>query len=408
MRANAKPIPLFFSSGLGSRLVDVDNNEFIDYTLAWGPLILGHSHPAIISAVGEQLKRCQAIGAQSELELLVSKKICEMVPCADRVVFSNTGTEAVQVAFRLARAFTGRRKILRFEGHYHGWLDDVLIGYRPAPATSETRTATGASAHFDGEMIVLPWNNLQAVETLLKSHGSEIAALITEPILCNCSCLMPAPGYLEGLRSLATKYGVLLIFDEVITGFRVAAGGAQSLFGVTPDLATFGKAVAGGFPLSVVAGKADILALIEQQKVVHAGTFNGNPISLAAALATLEVLTANGGELFDRIRNTGDSLISGIRKAAKSTEVSILINGVGSAFNIAFSNRHKMLNYRDTLDSDLAARDQFVQAMLGAGIYLLPDSRWYVSAAHTAEDVRLTLDKVAAAFSKERSRLSTV
>jgi glutamate-1-semialdehyde 2,1-aminomutase len=409
MRAAAKPVPLFFTSGSGSKLVDVDGNTYIDYTLAWGPLILGHSHSSIAAGVGAQLKMCHALGAQCELEPLVARRICEMVPCADRIVFSNTGTEAVQIALRLARAFTGKRKIIRFEGHYHGWLDDVLVGYRPAPMSNndsadQVENPANTPPH---DMLVLEWNNLEQVESVLKARHEEIAGIITEPILCNCNCLMPEKNYLVGLRQLADQYGIVLIFDEVITGFRVARGGAQELFGVKPDLATFGKAVAGGFALSVVAGIDKIMSLIERQLVVHAGTFNGNPISLAAANATLEIIGANGGRVLSDIDRRGVKLINGIRSLAASTAIPILVNGVGSAFHLAFTSRQEMLNYQDTLQASSAARDVFVQEMLKSGVYLLPDGRWYVSGAHSDEDVDFTLTKVAAVFEQNTELLQS-
>jgi glutamate-1-semialdehyde 2,1-aminomutase len=386
----------------------MDGNEYIDYTLAWGPLILGHSHPAIIDAVQNQLKKCQLLGAQHELEISVAERICQMVPCAELVAFSNTGSEAVQVALRLARAFTQRSKIIRFEGHYHGWLDNMLIGYRPGHLFG-TKQDDGASEvtreEADARICVLPWNDLHRLEMTLREHGSEIAAIITEPILCNCNCLMPSPGYLEGVRELATRYGVVLIFDEVITGFRVARGGAQALLHVTPDLAIFGKAVAGGFPLSVVAGKGEIMELIANHRVVHAGTFNGNPISLAAAQATLDVLDADSGAILEGIRKTGEWLMLGIQELARGAGIPLLVNGVGGAFHLAFTGRQMMCNYRDALDCDVQARDHFIEEMLQVGIYMLPDSRWYVSAAHTQGDVEVTIDAVRQVFQLYRNEL---
>jgi glutamate-1-semialdehyde 2,1-aminomutase len=408
MRAAAKPVPLFFSAGVGSHLRDVDGNEFIDYALAWGPLVLGHCHPDIVAAVGSQLLRCHLLGAQNELEIQAARKICELVPSADRVVFSNTGTEAVQVALRLARASTRRRKVIRFEGHYHGWMDNIIAGYRPGTNSSPRKPGDPSAHDGDGnaETIVLPWNDVPVLEATLQNEGQKVAAIITEPVLCNTNCLLPRAGYLEALRKLATQYGIVLIFDEVITGFRVATGGAQALFGVTPDLTILGKAIAGGFPLSVVAGKYDILNLIEEQKVLHAGTFNGNPISLAAARATLDLLQESHGAAIVRMRETGEKLMAGIKQAADAAEIPILINGLGSCFHIAFTTRREMRNYRDTLDSDLAARDRFLQALLFGGIYLMPDGRWYVSAVHTNEDVTRTLEAVSQALSQHKSQLA--
>jgi glutamate-1-semialdehyde 2,1-aminomutase len=403
LRAASKPLPLFFRAASGSRMTDVDGNSYIDYTLAWGPLILGHSHPEIVSAVADQLARFQLLGAQHELEVRVARKLCESIPCAELVAFGNTGSEAVQLAFRLAREFTGRRKILKFEGHYHGWPDGVLVSYRPAvPPGADYHPQLGSGGQTPSvldDVTVLPWNEPGCVHELLKQHADEIAAIITEPVLCNSGCLMPAPGYLESLRELCSRFGVVLIFDEVITGFRLAIGGAQQLFGVVPDLATFGKAVAGGFPLSVVAGKAEIMELIPARRVVHAGTFNGNPVVLAAAEAALEALSRDNGAALDRIRRHGELLMSGIRSLALESRTPLLINGVGAAFHLSFTRRTEMRTYRDTLDCDVLQRDAFLEAMLGRGVYLLSDGRWYVSAAHDEADIQHTLGAVEECFS---------
>jgi glutamate-1-semialdehyde 2,1-aminomutase len=408
LRASSRPLPLFFETASGAQLVDVDGNRYLDYALAWGPLILGGSHLAIVRAVQHQLRRSQTLGAQHELEIEVAERICQMVPCADKVAFSNTGSEAVQVALRLVRAATGRRQIVKFEGHYHGWMDNILFGYHPQPPFRPGRRpelATGGQLPSAAdEVAVLPWNDPEELEACVRERSNEIAAIITEPILCNSSCLMPLPGYLQAMRELATRSGIILIFDEVITGFRVAPGGAQGLFGIVPDLAIFGKAVAGGFPLSVVAGKREIMDLISEKRVIHAGTFNGNPISLAAARATLTVLNARGGAALRSIRRLGETLIEGIRQLAAGAEIPLLINGVGSAFHLSFTERTVMRDYRETLDADTQARDVFLEAMLQEGVYLLPDGRWYVSAAHTVADVEFTLQAARKALARVKAR----
>ena len=403
LRASSKPLPLFFRAASGSRLTDVDGNSYIDYTLAWGPLILGHSHPEIVSAVTEQLARFQLLGAQHELEVRVARKLCEIIPCAELVAFNSTGSEAVQLAFRLAREFTGRRKILKFEGHYHGWPDSVLVSYRPALSPDSNYQpqlgSGGQTASVLDDVTVLPWNELACVHELLKQHADEVAAIILEPVLCNSSCLMPDPGYLESLRELCNQFGVVLIFDEVITGFRVALGGAQQLFSVVPDLATFGKAVAGGFPLSVVAGKSEIMELIAARRVVQAGTFNGNPVTLAAAEATLDALSRDNGAALDRARRHGELLMAGIRSRARETRTPLLVNGVGAAFHLSFTSRTEMRTYRDTVECDALKRDAFIVAMLERGVYLLSDGRWYISAAHDEADIQHTLAAVDESFS---------
>jgi glutamate-1-semialdehyde 2,1-aminomutase len=408
IRGTAKPLPLFFQSASGSHLIDVDGRRYIDYTLAWGPLILGHNHPAIVEAVERQLKKFSIVGAQNELEIRVGEKICEMVPSAELVAFSSTGSEVVQMALRTARAFTGRPKFIRFEGHYHGWHDNVLAGSRPRQVAGQWENPTyteGANAAAADEVIALSWNDLDALAATLDKHHREIAAIITEPILCNCSCLMPLPGYLAGVRELATRYGVVLIFDEVITGFRISPGGAQAHYGITPDLTTLGKAVAGGLSLSVVAGKREIMDMIAQRRVMHGGTFNGHPLALAASLATLETVDAGQGAVLERIRKTGESLKEGIRKLALEAEIPVLINGFGAAFHVSFTRRSEMRNYRDTLDADLRARDIFLSALVESGVYPLPDGRWYTSAAHDEADVAETLAAVRNVFREHRQEL---
>ena len=410
-RGAAKPIPLFFESASGSHLTDVDGRTYIDYALAWGPLILGHGHPAVVEAVERQLKKFVIVGAQNELEIKVAEKICQMVPCAELVAFSSTGSEVVQMALRVARAFTGRLKFIRFEGHYHGWHDNVLAGSRPQRVDGNWQNlpyTEGANPAAAAEVIALSWNDLPGLEAILRARGNEIAAIITEPILCNCSCLMPAPGFLAGVRELATRHGVVLIFDEVITGFRIAPGGAQAHYGIIPDLTTLGKAVAGGLSLSAVAGKREIMNLIAQRRVLHGGTFNGHPLALAASLATLETLDANDGAVLQKIRKTGEALKEGIRKLALEAEIPVLINGFGAAFHVSFTRRTAMSNYRDTLDADLRARDVFLSALVEAGVYPLPDGRWYTSVAHTEEDVATTLAAVRKVFAEHREELIPV
>lgn len=404
MRASAKPSPLFFKAASGVTLTDYDNRKYIDYTLGWGPLILGHSHPAVAKAVCTQLERFQHLGAQHELEAQVARKTCEILPSAGLVAFSNTGSEAVQLALRLARAFTGRRKFIKFEGHYHGWFDNILLSYhpngrdlrssRPVPV-SEGQVPSGIK-----DVYALPWNDIEAFEHAVNKHHDEIAAIITEPILCNSSCLMPRPGYLAKMRVLAKRYGIVLIFDEVITGFRVSLGGAQTMLGIKPDLTVLGKALAAGFPLSAVAGRKEIMDLIPQRRVVHAGTFNGNPIALAAAKACMALESARDGRALKKVQELGQRLISGISACAAEAGVPCLINGVGSVFHISFTSRTTMRNYRDTLDCDINIRDQFLQGMLEQGIYLIPDGRWYLSTVHTRAHIDATIDAVRKVFGR--------
>jgi glutamate-1-semialdehyde 2,1-aminomutase len=366
-RARAVPHPLYFESGRGARLTDVDGNAYIDYTLAWGPLILGHAHPAVERAVAEQLTRGWIYGAQHEGEIRVAQKIVDLVPCADQVCFSNSGTEAVQVAFRIARGYTGRSRIVRFEGHYHGWMD-------PGPGT-----------------LTLPWNDIAAVEKAVAEHGKEIAAVITEPILCNGGCILPAPGYLQALRETTTQHGVVLIFDEVITGFRVALGGAQQRYSVTPDLATFGKAVAAGFPLSVVAGRGEVMEVVSSGKVMHGGSFNGNPVVLAAAEAALEELSRDGGAALQTAAEYGHLLRRGLAAAASRQGVPLTIRGVETVFRLTFGDEGPVTDSRGLTAPSGGRLGAFLAAALDAGLFLLPDGRWYISTVHGKQELDETL-----------------
>ena len=403
-RAKA-PVPLFFEDGKGARLQDVDGNEYIDYQLAWGPMILGYSHPAMVERMRKQVEKPWSYGAQHQLEITVAEKIQSMVPCAERVAFTSSGSETVQLAHRLARAYTRRPAILKFEGHYHGWMDSALHSYKPQPGEVGPLTSPntvpgscGQVANASENVIVSPWNRLDVLEELLESRGHTVAAIMMEPVLCNSGCLMPLPGFLEAVRALADRHGCLLIFDEVITGFRVDPGGAQRHFGITPDLATFGKAVAGGMPLSVVAGRADTMEQMFTGGVVFGGTFNGNPLSLSGADVCLDELSRNDGEALKRANHMGSELMEGIRESAKSRGIPLQVTGFGTAFYLHFTEREELTDYRDTFDDDRERLQQFLRAALSQGVQMVPDGRMYVSAAHTADDIEETRQKLDCAF----------
>lgn len=407
-RAKA-PVPLYFEDGRGCRLWDVDGNEYIDYSLAWGPLILGHKHPRMVEALRQQAERPHIYGAQHELEFRVSEKFQALVPCADRVIFCSSGSEAAQLALRLARAFTGRDLIVKFEGHYHGWMDSVLLSYHPAAeqAGEPDRPAVvlgsrGQVLNASENVIVAPWNRLDLLELIFRQRGREIAAVITEPVLCNSGCLLPEPGYLEGVQDLCRNNASLLIFDEVITGFRMSLGGAQEFFSVKPDLATFGKALGGGVPISAIAGRKEILNLL-CHGVLFGGTFNGNPISLAGAQVTLEELSRDGGFLLKGVNSRGEKLIGGIREVSNRHRIPLTVTGFGAAFSLHFTNKKGLKNYRDTLDDDCRSLKEFVMATLAEGIHLPPDGRVYVSAVHGEADIEETLCAVDRAFAALRN-----
>ena len=392
------PVPLYFKDAAGPRLWDVDGNEYLDYALAWGPLILGHKHPRIVEAMRAQAGKPHIYGAQHELEFLVAEKIQSLVPCAERVAFTSSGSEAIQLALRLARASTGRNLIVRFEGHYHGWMDSVLVGYRPGvdqmgpiDEPSKVLGSAGQTPNAVDNVLVASWNSLPFLENLFSRYGAQIAAVITEPVLCNAGNVMPLPGYLDGLLRLTRQHGALLIFDEVITGFRIGLGGAQAHFGVVPDLSTLGKALAGGITLSAVVGRAEIMELMVEGGVSFGGTFNGNPMALAAAHATLEELSRDEGGALARANAAGLRLMIEIRELARERGLPLLVTGFGASFSLHFSPLTEIHTYRDTLRDNQALLRQFLRLALDEGIYLLPDGRFYVSAVHTEKEEEETV-----------------
>ncbi len=399
-RAKA-PMPLYFAGGSGARLEDVDGNRYIDYQLAWGPMILGYGHPKLAEAMHRQASLPFSYGAQHELEISVAEKIQAMVPCAERVAFTSSGSEAVQLVHRLARAFTRRDLILKFEGHYHGWMDSALISYKPSleqmgPLDSPRSVlgSCGQVANAIENTVAAPWNRLDLLERTLEEHKGRVAAVMMEPVLCNSGCLLPTDGFLAGAKALAHKYGALCVFDEVITGFRIAPGGAQEHFGVTPDLATFGKAVGGGVPLSVIAGRADVLNMMFGGGVVFGGTFNGNPLSLAAADVTLDELARDGGALLREANRIGAGIRDSLRSLARKHGIPAQVTGFGTAFAIHFTGREELNDYRDTLDDNTDTLRRFLIAALERGVQIVPDGRFYVSTAHTEADAAETLDAI--------------
>jgi glutamate-1-semialdehyde 2,1-aminomutase len=407
-RRGVQPLPLYVSHAAGARFWDVDENEYVDYVLGQGPLILGHTHPAIIERVKAQLDRGQVFSAQHELEVEVAAAVCRLVPCAERLRFNSVGSEAVHAAWRLARAHTGREKILKFEGHYHGWFDSALYSVSPpleAAGPVEAPVAVpgtkGQARSTAGDLVIAPWNDLEALAAILERHGSEIAAIIMEPLLCNSGCIAPNPGYLAGVHMLCRQHGCLLIFDEVITGFRLAPGGAQEYFGITPDLAIFGKAIAGGFPLSCLAGRAEVMDRISRGEVGHSGTFNSNPVVMAAAAATLHELEHNAATLYPSLFARGQRLMAGIRQAARAAGANLLVDGPGPVFNLYFTDQAAVNNYRDFARCDQAAMGRLHTTLLDHGVNIVRRGLFFLSTAHTEADIDETVAGVAAALAAD-------
>ncbi len=398
VRASWSPHPMFYERGKGSRIWDADGNEFIDYVLARGPLLLGHSPQRVLDAVHRQIDTGLMYAGQHELEIRVAEKVCELVPCAEMVRFSNSGSEAVHGAIRLARAVTGRTKVLRFEGQYHGWFDPAMWSYAPPLDAAGPREAPvpvpatkGLPPSDAGNLVVLPWNDLDLLKQTLTANRGEIAAVITEPMMCNMGSLLPLRGYLQGMRELCTKHGVVLIFDEVITGFRLAPGGGQAYFGVTPDLAVFAKGLAAGFPVSAIAGRRDLMRHFGDMSVSHAGTYNSNPPCMAAAMAALEELTADEGAAYERLRIHGTKLMEGIRRSVPGA----VVRGLPPVFHVSFGGDPNARDYRTFVSRDVETYRRFAVALQDHGVRVVPEGIWFVSTAHTDADVEETLAAVA-------------
>lgn len=397
LRRSARPYPLYFSFGEGAQLHDVDGNTYLDYSLGWGPNILGNAPAEIVEAVHSAARKGLTFGAQHDLEYEVAEMLTSIIPCADQVCFANSGTEIVQVALRLARAATGRQKILKFEGHYHGWDDSVLLSYHPSandlPVSRHQPVHEGRGQLPADYTVIAQWNDVESVRSAFAAHEGEIAAVICEPLMCNSGCIAPQPGFLQFLRDYTTAQGAVLIFDEVITGFRLGLAGAQGFYRVTPDLATYAKAVGAGVPLSVLAGRRQFMDLIERGDVVHAGTLNGNPIALAAAHAALKKLMAAPKLLYGALFRRGEALSAGIAQILRKFGHQVCVAGEGPVFHLAFIDRQPR-NYRDLLMADKQKYAAFTMALLDEGVLPLPDGRWYLSVAHSDEDVQSTLKAV--------------
>jgi glutamate-1-semialdehyde 2,1-aminomutase len=386
-RAVQEPVPICFESGSGSRLIDIDGNEYVDYALGFGPMILGHQPARVLDAVRRQLDRGLGYGACHDLEAELAETLCRIVPSADVCVFSNTGSEAVQVALRIARAYTGRQRVIKFRGHYHGWADSIHIAVSGNLDGPGTGGQDPMAAH---SLIVCEWNN---TESLRDALTDDVAAIIMEPIAINGGCFLPAPGYLDDVRGLADAIGALLIFDEVITGFRVSLGGAQALFGVTPDLTILGKALGAGFPISAVCGRRELMEVVSSRRVAHVGTFNANPVCAAAALAALTELEQSAGMAYPRLAGLMDGLVQGMVEEADSEGLQLAVNHAGAAGH-AFASTEPVESVEQADRTDIERYRRFAAGLLAEGVHVIPRGLLYVSTAHTEEDIARTLEAV--------------
>jgi glutamate-1-semialdehyde 2,1-aminomutase len=390
--------PVFVDRGQGSRFWDVDGNAYIDYVLSWGPLILGHAHPQVVEATTAALRKGTSFGAPTRAETELAELIRDNVSGIDLVRLVSSGTEATMSALRLARAATGRDKIIKFSGCYHGHADMLLVQAGSGVATLGLPDSPGVPRGATIDTLVAPFNDLAAVEVLFEEHGEDIAAIIVEPVAGNMGLVPPRDGFLQGLRAVTGKHGALLIFDEVMTGFRVAPGGAVELYGVQPDLVTFGKVVGGGFPLAAYAGSRAVMEHVAPAGTMYqAGTLSGNPVATAAGIATLTALKEPG--VWDSAAQSARMLIEGVRNAAAEASIPVQAASVGTMAGMFF-NDAPVTNYADAQASDTKRFATFFNALLERGIYFAPSQfeALFLSSAHTEEDLAVTLEAVAEAF----------
>ncbi|HEY5614952.1 MAG TPA: glutamate-1-semialdehyde 2,1-aminomutase, partial [Bacteroidota bacterium] len=384
--------PIFISRAQGSRIWDVDRNEYIDYVGSWGPMVLGHAHPEVLGAVQKVMMDGTSFGAATEREIEMAELICNLVPSVEMIRMVNSGTEATMSAVRLARAFTGREKIIKFEGCYHGHADSFLIKAGSGATTLGIPDSPGVPSSVASGTLNAQFNNLESVRTLIEQHRDQVATLIVEPVVGNMGCVPPEPGFLQGLRELCSKHGIVFIMDEVMTGFRITLGGAQQLYGVQPDLTTLGKIIGGGLPVGAYGGKKEIMRLVAPLGAVYqAGTLSGNPLAMAAGIATLGILRREPS-LYTRLEKSGAKLEKGLQKIIDSNVYPLTQNRVGSMFTLFFSAK-KVVDYQTALLSDTQRFARYFNEMLARGVYLAPSQyeAAFISTAHSDEEIEKTL-----------------
>ena len=393
--------PVFFERAEGAFMYDVDGRSYIDYVGSWGPMITGHAHPEIVAAVQAAASRGLSFGAPCPAEVDMADLLCSIVPAMDMVRMVNSGTEATMSAVRVARAATGRDLIIKFEGCYHGHADGFLVKAGSGALTLGVPTSPGVPPAIADLTLTLPYNDLEAVLDCLAARGEEVAAIIVEPVAGNMNCIPPVEGYLEGLRSACDEHGCLLIFDEVMTGFRVALQGAQGLYGITPDLSTFGKVIGGGMPVGAFGGKRELMELVAPSGPVYqAGTLSGNPVAMAAGLANLDLISRDG--FFEELTARTARLVSGIQAAADEAGVPLLTTQVGGMFGMFFTDADRVVNFAEAGSCDVDSFKAFYHLMLERGVYLAPSAFevGFVSSAHNDEHIEATIAAARGSFNR--------
>lgn len=394
--------PIFFTRGEGPYLFDADGNKYIDYVASWGPMILGHANPEVLGAVNVALENGLGFGAPTEIETSLAQKVCELIPSIEMVRMVSSGTEATMSAIRLARGYTGRDKIIKFEGCYHGHSDSLLVKAGSGALTLGVPTSPGVPKSVAEHTLTLEYNNIENVREVVKNVGHQVACIIVEPVAGNMNCIPPVDGFLQALRKACDDYGIVLIFDEVMTGFRVALGGAQSYYNVSPDLTTLGKVIGGGLPVGAFGGKREIMEYIAPiGPVYQAGTLSGNPISMSAGLAMLNILSEDK-DFFNKLNNNAQKLVNGILSKANDNGIDMTANVVGGMFGLFFTEESNVTNFEQASNCNLERFKSFYHLMLNEGVYLAPSAyeAGFISSKHTDIEIQFTIDAADKALSR--------
>ena len=395
--------PVFIEKADGAYIYDADGKQYIDYVGSWGPMILGHNHPSIREAVHKAVDNGLSYGAPTESEITMAELVKQIVPSMEKVRMVNSGTEATMTAIRLARGYTGRNKLVKFEGCYHGHADSLLVKAGSGALTLGVPNSPGVPADFAKHTLTVEFNNLESVKQIFADCGDDIACIIVEPVAGNMNCIPPTQGFLQGLREICDQYGAVLIFDEVMTGFRVSLSGAQGYYDITPDLTTLGKVIGGGMPVGAFGGKAEIMNHIAPDGPVYqAGTLSGNPIAMAAGIAALTMLKEQADSIYPTITSLAEKLCIGFKQAAEKAGVALTTNQVGGMFGFFFTDKETVTSYQQATECDQAKFRKFYQLMLEQGVYLAPSAfeAGFTSTAHTEEDIAKTIAAAEVAFAK--------